>query len=481
VDLSIVVPCYNEVENISKIQTELLPVIADLAKSRSVEIVFVDDGSVDGTGKALKAAFPHGSEAGVEIKIVCHPLNQGLGAAIRTGFAAARGETIVTTDSDGTYCFSEIPALLSYLTPEVDIVTASPYHPAGDIDGVPAYRLVLSRGSSTLYRLLASRQVHTYTALFRAYRRKVVENVPFESNGFLAGTELMVNAMRMGYQVAEYPTILHSRIFGESKAKLARTIQAHLNFQMQVLMPWYPYGTVIKGTQENAYLYQDGQKRLFPNPYIFLSHGYHWEQIVQVNDDYLARLPEGPPMTFRDGTLLKGSKESVYVIEHGLKRCILSFEVFKQLGYHWENVIIVPDTALEEIKYGPNLTLKARRPDGTLVKGRDKPIYLLQDGQKRWFPSPQAFISWGYQWDQVITIDDTELESYPLGEPVIPQTSFYLKDIQEAIRVNLRAEEVPDDRFLTRLPQLIEGVANKIHLKEMPGFKAGKRVLKIVT
>jgi hypothetical protein len=86
VDLSIVVPCYNEVENISKIQTELLPIIAELAQTHSVEIVFVDDGSADGTGKALKAAFPQGSQAGVEIKIECHPLNRGLGAAIRTGF-----------------------------------------------------------------------------------------------------------------------------------------------------------------------------------------------------------------------------------------------------------------------------------------------------------------------------------------------------------------------------------------------------------
>jgi hypothetical protein len=195
----------------------------------------------------------------------------------------------------------------------------------------------------------------------------------------------------------------------------------------------------------------------------------------------LARLPEGPPLTFRDGTLLKGSKESVYVIEHGLKCRISSYEVFKQLGYQWKNVMIVPDEALELIKEGLYLTLKDRRPEGTLVKGTDNPIYLLQGGQKRWFPSPQAFLSWGYQWSQVITVSDSELAGYPLGEPVTPQASFYLKDIQEAIRVNLRPEEVPDESFLSRLPQLIEGVANKVHLKELPGFNVGKKVLKIVT
>jgi len=60
--------------------------------------------------------------------------------------------------------------------------------------------------------------------------------VPFESNGFLAGTELMVNAMLMGYKVAEYPAVLHARTFGTSKARIMRTISAHLKFQTSVLL-----------------------------------------------------------------------------------------------------------------------------------------------------------------------------------------------------------------------------------------------------
>ena len=82
-----------------------------------------------------------------------------------------------------------------------------------------AYRLILSQGSSIIYRVLVSWKVHTYTSLFRAYRRKVIERVPFESNGFLAGTELLVNGMLMGYRVAEYPAVLYSRVHGTSKAK----------------------------------------------------------------------------------------------------------------------------------------------------------------------------------------------------------------------------------------------------------------------
>ena len=234
-DLSIMIPCYNEVENVPKLQKEFFPVALGLAGTRSVEVVFVDDGSADGTYRALVEAFGRDGETGVSFRFEQHRVNRGLGAALRTGFAAARGDTIVTTDSDGTYKFSEIPALLSYLTSGVDIVTASPYHPAGMVAGVPAYRLLFSRGCSVIYRVLADWRVYTYTCLFRAYRREVIDNVAFESDGFLAGTELMVKAMLMGYRIAECPAVLYRREHGESKARIVRTVLAHLGFQARVL------------------------------------------------------------------------------------------------------------------------------------------------------------------------------------------------------------------------------------------------------
>ncbi|MBN1218146.1 MAG: glycosyltransferase family 2 protein [Anaerolineae bacterium] len=235
-DLSIIIPCYNEADNIPKLQTEFFPVVAELAQAQSVEVVFVDDGSTDDTWSALNQTFDEGGVPDVLLKFERHPVNRGLGAAIRTGFATASGEIVVTTDSDGTYQFAEIPALLARLTPEIDMVTASPYHPAGEVAGVPAYRLLLSRGSSIIYRLLVDWRIHTYTALFRVYRRRVIQNVPFESDGFLAGTELLVNGILLGYRAAEYPTILHSRVHGISKAKIARTIWAHLKFQGHILL-----------------------------------------------------------------------------------------------------------------------------------------------------------------------------------------------------------------------------------------------------
>lgn len=242
--LSLIVPCYNEVDNVRKLQDELLPVVEEITvhgwkntpeKVYTAEVIFVDDGSRDDTYSRLKECFGGKNDSGVTFKFLQHPTNLGLGAAIRTGFSSADGDIVVTVDSDGTYKFSEIPSLLTYLTPEIGIVTASPYHPNGNVVGVPAYRLLLSRGSSLLYRILLDWHIYTYTCLFRAYRSEVVRNIRFESNGFLAGTEILVKAMLAGYKVAEFPAVLHKRMYGISKARIAQTILAHLRFQGWVL------------------------------------------------------------------------------------------------------------------------------------------------------------------------------------------------------------------------------------------------------
>jgi dolichol-phosphate mannosyltransferase len=234
-DLSIVIPCFNEAENVRTLVEQFAPVVESLSKDRSTEVVFVDDGSRDDTWSALHAAFA-GDVHTFSVRFERHVVNRGLGAAIRTGLRSARGDIVVTTDADGTYRFLDIPPLLERLRPDIDIVTASPYHPEGGVAGVPRYRLVLSQGSSLLYRLLLDWNLHTYTALMRAYRRRVVNTVPFHSDGFLAGTEILVNGILMGYRAAEYPTVLHARAFGVSKARIARTIRAHLAFQGRILL-----------------------------------------------------------------------------------------------------------------------------------------------------------------------------------------------------------------------------------------------------
>ena len=244
VDLSIVIPCHNEEDGLADLERQLGPVLEELRATRRVELVLVDDGSSDATWERMQQ-LAGGLVLGTgPILLRRHQQNQGLGAALRTGFLAATGQIVVTTDSDATYRFSEIPLLLERLQSGIDVVTASPYHPQGGVDGVPAYRLVLSRGSSLIYRLLVGGQLHTYTALFRAYRRDVIRTVTFKADGFLAVAEVLVNAILAGYRVAEYPTVLHSRVAGASKAKLARTIAAHVRFQLAVLRQRLTVGAV---------------------------------------------------------------------------------------------------------------------------------------------------------------------------------------------------------------------------------------------
>lgn len=235
-DLSIIIPCYNEIENVQKLRDEFFPVASRLAETRTVEVIFVDDGSTDGTLETLQGTFKPEDYPEIQLRFEKHDHNRGLGAAVRTGFRASRGEIVLTTDSDGTYRFQEIIPLLECLAPGIDLVTASPYHPKGGVENVPGFRLLFSKSSSLLYRLLVNWRIHTYTALFRAYRREVIENVPFSSDGFLAGTEILVNSMLTGYRVAEYPSVLHSRAAGVSKAKIARTIRAHLGFQWRIFL-----------------------------------------------------------------------------------------------------------------------------------------------------------------------------------------------------------------------------------------------------
>ncbi|MFO0576690.1 MAG: glycosyltransferase family 2 protein [Polyangia bacterium] len=226
--VSVIIPCFNEIDALPQLERKLPPVLELLEKRFGpLELILVDDGSTDGTLAALRGGIGKDPRA----RIVPHERNQGLGAALRTGFAAARGEVLVTTDADGTYDFGEMLGLLSRLTPDVDVVTASPYHPEGQVAGVPAYRLILSQGASFIYRALLDPSVYCYTAMFRAYRRRVIDSVSFRSPGYLAMAEILSEALLAGFKIVEFPTVLSVRKYGQSKARVARIIRDHLRFQ----------------------------------------------------------------------------------------------------------------------------------------------------------------------------------------------------------------------------------------------------------
>ena len=75
---------------------------------------------------------------------------------------------------------------------------ASPYHPDGTVEGVPRWRLVLSRSCSALYGLIAPVRLYTYTSVFRAYRREVIDTVSFQEDGFVSASEILIRAAEVG-------------------------------------------------------------------------------------------------------------------------------------------------------------------------------------------------------------------------------------------------------------------------------------------
>jgi dolichol-phosphate mannosyltransferase len=226
---AIVVPCYNEADGIPQLAARLAPVLCRLGED--VEVIFVDDGSTDETARLINR-----EAQGIPHRIIRHERNRGLGAALKTGFAHAEADEIVTIDSDCTYDPEEIIDLLGLLRHGYDIVTGSPYHPSGEVVGVPRWRLSLSRNLSYIYWLILPQRLYTYTSCFRAYRREVLPLLRAESQDFLCVTQLLVSGILRGARVVEFPTRLTQRRFGQSKMKILKVIVSHLRYIPGVIL-----------------------------------------------------------------------------------------------------------------------------------------------------------------------------------------------------------------------------------------------------
>ncbi len=226
--VSIIIPCFNESEGIASLSTKLIPVWRQLSLARETELIFIDDGSTDDTFIQIQRYF------GEQVQIIRHQQNKGLSAAIQTGFMYSQGDIICTIDSDCTYEPQQLIPLLNLIN-LADIATASPYHPQGSVKNVPAWRLFLSKGLSQIYRLVLPQKLYTYTSMFRAYRREVLERIPITHPGFLGLVEVLVEAMLRGYTVAEYPTELQSRVFGHSKLRVIRVVFSHLKYLSRLI------------------------------------------------------------------------------------------------------------------------------------------------------------------------------------------------------------------------------------------------------
>jgi len=225
-DLSIVIPMFNEADNAELTLSRVKEAIAPF--QGTFELIAVDDGSTDNTRVLLERL----AEKDPIIRFVSYPKNRGRGKALRTGFKAATGKIVVSIDADLSYDPCYIRDLVEPLKtdPDVDFVLASPYMPGGGVRDVPFLRLWISRWGNKILRFTMPNRIYTSTGIFRAYRRDVLECLDLESDGKEIHLEILSKAIALGYRVKEVPAILTSRRKGKSKFKFKKTAISHLVF-----------------------------------------------------------------------------------------------------------------------------------------------------------------------------------------------------------------------------------------------------------
>lgn len=229
--VSVVVPCFNEEDVLPYLTRTLDRVAGALADRYDLRFILVDDGSTDRTWDALSATFA----SRTNFTLVRHEVNKGVSAAIMTGIRAADTEIVCSMDCDCTYDPLELGNMIPKLTPGVDLVTASPYHPLGAVRNVPAWRLVLSKGASWLYRRVLRQKLHTYTSCFRVYRKSAVAKLDVKNGRFLGVAELAGRLDLAGGVIVEHPATLEVRMLGRSKIKTVRTVIGHLGLMAKLM------------------------------------------------------------------------------------------------------------------------------------------------------------------------------------------------------------------------------------------------------
>lgn len=229
--LTVVVPCFNEEPALEPLIERLHDLKSDLSELEELRVILVDDGSRDQTWAIMQRMT-----ATLDwITCLRHDENAGISAAIMTGMRAAATEWVATLDSDCTYDPLQLRRLLVELDSDVSMVTASPYHPQGEVVGVPGWRLLLSKAASTAYSAVIRVDLHTYTSCFRIYKRSVFVDVSIRNPGFVGMAELLWVAVRAGGTVRETPAVLTSRRVGYSKLRTLPVVAGHLRLLSQII------------------------------------------------------------------------------------------------------------------------------------------------------------------------------------------------------------------------------------------------------
>jgi dolichol-phosphate mannosyltransferase len=208
----VVIPTYNERENLTPILERLHKALPD------VNALVVDDGSPDGTGELadkLAADDPR-------VHVLHRTEKAGLGAAYVAGFRWGLERdyaTIVEMDADGSHAPEDLPRMLDALG-DADLVLGSRYVPGGSVVNWAKRRELLSRAANLYSRLALGMKIREYTAGFRAYRRPVLEKLELDeiaSRGYCFQIDLAWRTAQAGFDVVEVPITFTEREFGESK------------------------------------------------------------------------------------------------------------------------------------------------------------------------------------------------------------------------------------------------------------------------
>jgi len=202
VEISVVVPVFNEERNLPILIPKLVQVLNPLGLS--YEVIFVDDGSSDGSRGILKkmvSQYP-------SLRIIGLKENRGLSTALLAGMREVRGDTIVTLDSDLQNDPEDIPMLLSYLD-RYDMATG--WRQKRDD---PWLKRISSKIANAIRNRLSGENIYDSACTLRAFKRECIKDIPvFNGMHRFLSTLVKMN----GYRIIEVPVLHHSRKFGRSK------------------------------------------------------------------------------------------------------------------------------------------------------------------------------------------------------------------------------------------------------------------------
>ncbi len=204
--VTVIAPAYNEAGVLARNLGTLVAHLRGLEDRWRWELLVVNDGSTDDSGKIADAfAADHPG-----VRVIHHPVNMNLGQALRTGFAHARGDWIVVLDVDLSYEPSHIETLVGTLeATRAHVVVASPYMKGGQVTNVPFARLLLSRWANRFLAYFCHHiDLHTITGMVRGYDRRFLRRLNLKSMSVDINTEIVYKAMLLRGRVVEIPAHL---------------------------------------------------------------------------------------------------------------------------------------------------------------------------------------------------------------------------------------------------------------------------------